>query len=261
MNAHAGRLQGKVALVTGAGAGIGRAVSLRLAVEGATVAVTDIDDGSGQRVAAAVEELGQVSRFWHLDVGEETDWRQTIEAVTRSYGHLDIMINNAGLAYRRSLPASSFEDWQQLIKVNAGGAFLGLKHATQAMVSGGGGSIVNVSSAAALMGLAGMTSYAASKGAVRAMSRVAAIEFAGSGVRVNSVYPTSVRTAMIDSDARDSDVSVADFVAAAAALSPLGRIAEPDDVADAVLFLASDESRFITGAELVIDGGATAGFA
>lgn len=261
MHTGNGRLQGKIALVTGAGAGIGRAVGLRFALEGALVVITDADAEAAERVADEVREQSGTAEFRRLDVRDERAWHHVIDAVAATFGHLDIVVNNAGLPYRRSLPESSLEDWQQLMMVNAGGAFLGLKHATRAMARHGGGSIVNISSAAALMGLAGMTSYAATKGAVRAMSRVAAMEFADAGVRVNSVYPTSVRTAMIESDARDSGVSVTEFIEGAAALSPLGRIAEPDDVADAVLFLASDEARFITGAELVVDGGATAGFA
>ena len=255
------RLEGKIAIITGGGAGIGRAISTRFAEEGATVVVCDIDDDAGQESAHQASVGAGRAHFHHLDVTDESGWRATLDAVRDAEGRLDILVNNAGLPYRRALAESSLEDWQHLTTVNAGGAFLGLKHGSRAIADSGGGAIVNVASAAALRGLAGMATYAAGKGAVRAMSRVAAVEYAAAAVRVNSVYPTSVRTAMVDSDARDSGVSVEDFVTAAAALSPLGRIAEPDDVADAVTFLASDESRFITGAELVIDGGATAGFA
>lgn len=252
------RLAGKTAMVTGGAAGIGRAISIRLAEAGATVVVCDIDDDNARQTALAARgDLGNAQHL-HLDVTDEAAWERAIRAVTTEHGALDILINNAGLPYRRALPDSSFSDWQELMRVNAGGMFLGMKQGTRAIAAAGGGAIVNVSSAAALVGVPAMTSYSASKGAIRAMSRVAAVEFATAGVRVNSVFPTSVRTAMVESDARDSGISVPDFVAAAAALSPLGRIAEPEDVADAVLFLASEESRFITGAELVIDGGATA---
>lgn len=250
------QLAGQTAIVTGGAAGIGRAVSLRLAAEGATVVVCDIDpDGARQTAVAAP---GGAVHHRRLDVSDEAAWEQVVEEVVTDHGALTILINNAGLPYRRALPDSSFADWQHLMMVNAGGMFLGMKHGTRAIAAAGGGAIVNVSSAAALVGVAAMTSYSAGKGAIRAMSRAAAVEFAAAGVRVNSVYPSSVRTAMVESDARDSGISVAEFVTAAAALSPLGRIAEPEDVADAVLFLASPQSRFITGAELAVDGGATA---
>ncbi|MEU4532528.1 glucose 1-dehydrogenase [Micromonospora ureilytica] len=252
------RLSGQTAMVTGGAAGIGRAVSLRLAAEGATVVVCDIDDDGARQTALATHKDAGDAYHLHLDVSDEAAWEQAIDAVMTEHGSLEILINNAGLPYRRALPDSPFSDWQKLMTVNAGGMFLGMKHGTRAIAAAGGGAIVNVSSAAALIGVPAMTSYSASKGAIRAMSRVAAAEFAAAGVRVNSVYPTSVRTAMVESDARDLGISIQEFEAAASALSPLGRIAEPEDVADAVLFLASAESRFITGAELVVDGGATA---
>ncbi|MGG5258327.1 SDR family NAD(P)-dependent oxidoreductase [Phycicoccus avicenniae] len=254
-----GRLADKVAVVTGGAAGIGRAVSLRFAVEGAVVVVCDIDAEGGEAVAHEARASSPSSRFVHLDVADEASWEAAIEAVEQEHGRVDVLVNNAGLPYRRPLADSPLSEWQALMAVNAGGTFLGLKHGTAAMARSGGGSVVNVSSAAALVGVAAMTTYSATKGAVRAMSRVAAMELAGQGIRVNSVYPTSVRTAMVVSDARDSGVGVEEFLEAAAALSPLDGIAEPEDVAAAVLFLAGDEARFVTGAELVVDGGATAG--
>ncbi len=254
-----GRLQDKVVLVTGGGAGIGRAISTRFAAEGATVIVGDVDAEGGKETARLARGSEPSSSFIALDVSQEKDWEAALEGVRASHGHLDVLVNNAARPYRRMLDDSSWEEWQALMTVNAGGTFLGLKHGTRSIAAGGGGSIVNISSAAALVGVAGMTSYSAGKGAVRAMSRAAAQECAAAGVRINSIYPSSVHTRMLESDARDTGVSVPAFLAAAAAMSPLGRIAAPDDVADAALFLASDESRFVTGAELVIDGGATAG--
>ncbi|MBR7741856.1 glucose 1-dehydrogenase [Phycicoccus sp. BSK3Z-2] len=256
-----GRLFGKVAMVTGGGAGIGRAVSLRFAAEGATVVVCDIDDDRGEETVRMARAVTDTVFATHLDVSGETSWGTALDTVLQSHGRVDVLVNNAGLAYRRPLADSPLAEWRDLMAVNAGGTFLGLKHVTTAMARTGGGAIVNVASAAALIGVPGMTTYSAAKGAVRAMSRVAAMEFAADGVRVNSVYPTSVRTGMVVSDARDTGVSVEEFLDAAGALSPLGGIAEPEDVADAVLFLASDEARFVTGAELVVDGGATAGVA
>lgn len=252
------RLDNKVAVVTGGAAGIGRAVAIRFAAEGAKVVVCDIDEGRGHETVVLARKAAAADvSYLNLDVSDERSWSAAIDAVKLDHGSPNILINNAGLPCRRPFQESSWAQWQTLMNVNGGGAFLGMKHGGKAIADGGGGSVVNVSSAAALVGVGGMALYSASKGAVRAMSRVAAREFAEAGVRVNSVYPSSVRTAMVDSDARDEGVTVEDFVNASAALSPLGRIAEPRDIADAILFLASDEARFVTGAELVIDGGTT----
>lgn len=253
-----GRLAGRVALITGGGAGIGRAVCVRFAAEGAVVVVADIDADSARGTVDLLQRSSSDACHAQLDVKDENSWVTVVSAVTAAHGRLDVLVNNAGLPYRRPLQESGLAQWQDLMTVNAGGTFLGLKHGARVMADAGG-SIVNVSSAAALVGVPAMTSYSAGKGAIRAMSRAVAMEYAAAGVRVNSVFPTSVRTAMVESDARDSGVTVEDFVRSAGALSPLGGIAEPHDVASAVLFLASDESRFITGAELVVDGGATAG--
>lgn len=248
-------------MVTGGAAGIGRAVVARFAHEGAAVAICDVDARGARETAATLAASGASALHLELDVQDESAWVTAIATVIDSHGSLDVLVNNAGLPYRRPLRDSSWQEWRELMAVNAGGTFLGLKHGAGAIADSGGGSIVNISSAAALMGVPAMATYSAGKGAIRAMSRAVAMEYATSGVRVNSVYPTSVRTAMVDSDARDTGVPVREFLESAAALSPLGRVAKPEDVADSVLFLASDESRFVTGAELVIDGGATAGFA
>ncbi len=255
------RLADKVALVTGGGAGIGRAISVRFAAEGATVIVCDLDaDGAAQTLRLVRQVGGGLSHDWHhLDVSDESGWEAIIETVLGSHGRLDVLVNNAARPYRRLLPESTWEAWQALMAVNAGGTFLGMKHSVRALTESNSGAVVNISSAAALVGVTGMTSYSAGKGAIRAMSRTAAIELASAGIRVNSVYPTSVATAMVESDARDTGVSVPEFLDAAAALSPLPGMAETTDVANAALFLASDESRFVTGAELVVDGGATTG--
>lgn len=255
------RLAAKVALVTGGGAGIGRAISVRFAAEGATVIVCDLDTAGAAHTLRMVQEAGAGSPHARirLDVSDECGWKATIEEVLETHGHLDVLVNNAGRPLRRLLRESDWQDWQSLMAVNAGGTFLGMKHSVRALTHGRGSAIVNISSAAALVGVTGMTSYSAGKGAIRAMSRTAAAELAPIGIRVNSIYPTSVATAMVDSDARDTGVTVADFMEAAAALSPLPGMAETTDVANAALFLAGDESRFVTGAEVVVDGGATTG--
>jgi len=249
-------LEGITSLVTGAGAGIGRAIALRLAAEGSTVVVGDIDAAGAEQTVERVRSSGGTARHVLLDVADESSWRAVVDDVSIA-GRLDFLVNNAGLPYRRLLPESTWTDWRRIMTVNAGGMFLGMKHAAPVMAESGGGSIVNVCSAAALVGVAGMTTYSASKGAIRAMSRAVASEYAAAGVRVNSVFPTSVPTAMLDSDAGDTGLPVDEFRRAAAALSPLPGLASTDDVAEAVLHLVGDGARFVTGSELVIDGGAT----
>lgn len=253
------RLHGKVALVTGGAAGIGRATCALFAGQGATVIVGDIDAAGGRETVELVRAENGFAEYRELDVAQDGSWQRVIDASVAQHGTLDVVVNNAGLPCRRTLPDSSLTEWQSLMAVNAGGTFLGLKHGARALGETGGGAIVNVCSAAALIGVPGMITYSASKGAIRAMSRVVAMEYASAGVRVNTVFPSSVRTAMVESDARDTGVTVPQFLEMSAALSPLGRIAQPSDVAQALLFLAGDESSFVTGAELVIDGGATAG--
>lgn len=253
------RLEGTTAVITGAAAGIGRAISTTFAAEGATIIVCDIDSEKGEQTAALAREATPQSHFVELDVSDERAWVDVMKTLKETHGAPDILVNNAGLPYRRPLRDSGFAEWQDLMTVNAGGAFLGMKHGAAAIAEGGGGAIVNVASAAALRGVSGMSSYSAGKGAIRAMARSVAMEYAGTGVRVNSLFPTSVPTAMAESDARDTKISTSEFLEAAAAMSPLDGIAEPQDVALAALYLASSEARFVTGAELVIDGGATAG--
>ena len=251
------RIEGKIAMVTGGAAGIGRAISQRLAAEGATVVICDVDALGAHETKELVSGPGTDHHHVELDVRHEEAWESALEIVRRRYGRLDVLVNNAGRPYRRALPGSSWDDWQDLMTTNAGGMFLGMKHGAPALAAAGGGAIVNISSAAALVGVPNMTTYSAAKGAVRAMSRAAAAEFAHARVRVNSIYPTSVPTAMLASDAEDTGVTTDEFATAAAALSPLPGMASVDDVAAATIYLASDEAQFVTGAEIAIDGGAT----
>jgi 3alpha(or 20beta)-hydroxysteroid dehydrogenase len=239
-----GRLLGKVALITGAGTGMGRAHAERMVREGATVYVTDIDLEAAHRVA---EEAG--ARALHLDVRSEDGWRAVAAAVAERGSRLHILVNNAGILRTAPLEQTSLEDWDNTLAINLTGAFLGLKTMAPLLRAAGGSSVVNVSSPAGLQGRTNMTAYSSSKFGLRGLTQSAALELAPDGVRVNSIHPGTVRTQMLG----DAQID------ALAARIPLGRIGEPDDIASLVVFLASDESSYITGSEFVADGGRHAG--
>jgi NAD(P)-dependent dehydrogenase (short-subunit alcohol dehydrogenase family) len=250
-----GRVQDKVALVTGGASGIGFATAQLLAAEGARVVIGDVDHAAAELAAG---RLGAAASFRPLDVTREDDWIAATDAVTREQGRLDILINNAGIALSQDFETTTLEDWRRLMAVNLDGVFLGCKHAVRVM-KGRGGAIVNLSSVAGLIGDPRLAAYCASKGGVRLLTKSVALHCArrGYGIRCNSVHPSFVETPMLDgmlARARDPLKARAGYAAAA----PLGRIAQPDDVARMILFLASDEAAFTTGAEFVIDGGMTA---
>jgi NAD(P)-dependent dehydrogenase (short-subunit alcohol dehydrogenase family) len=249
------RMQGKVVLVTGAASGIGRAISLRLASEGAKVVATDRNAEGGADVVAWIKQGGGEACFLELDTASEKQWTEVATHAVELYGTPNVLINNAGVYLIRPLASTTLEDWDRMMNVNAKGVFLGMRTIAPLMAAAGGGSIVNMSSTNALTGIAGRTAYSASKAAVRIMSKTVAIEYAFDQVRVNSVYPGFVRTGIAEYGAKVAGASVDDL---GKMVSPLGRIAEPEDVANMVLFLSSDESRHITGAEFVVDGGLTA---
>jgi NAD(P)-dependent dehydrogenase (short-subunit alcohol dehydrogenase family) len=249
-----GRVDGHIALVTGAGAGIGRAASLRLAAEGAKVIVTDIDEAGG---AATAELIDGEGRFVALDVASEESWIEVMGRVEADFGGLDVLVNNAGLYLIKPMGEITVAEWNRLMAVNVTGVFLGMKHAEPLLARSGKGSIINLSSVAGLIGAPGHLLYGASKGAVRLMTKDAALELAPQGIRVNSIHPGYVDTAMAEYGAEKAGASVADL----GGRYPLGRIGTPEDVAQTVLFLASPESSYITGTEHVIDGGGTAGIA
>jgi NAD(P)-dependent dehydrogenase (short-subunit alcohol dehydrogenase family) len=251
------RVAGKVALVTGAGLGLGRASALMLAREGARVAVTDVKEQEGRTVADEIIDAGGEAIFIRHDVSSEADWENAIATTLRRFGRLDILVNNAGVLLQASAEEMTLEQWRSLMAVNSDGAFLGTKHAIRAMRDKGG-SIVNISSVAGMVGLANLGAYCASKGAVRLFTKAAALECATAGgkVRVNSIHPGGIWTPMLEAFVGRRGEAAAD--AAAADMHPIGHAGEPDDIAYGVLYLASDESKFVTGAELVIDGGYTA---
>jgi len=250
------RISGKVAIVTGGGSGIGRASALRLASEGATVVVTDIDARSGEETVKLIKDKTGKAKFIRLDVTDEGGWRSLVESVEREYGKIDILLNNAGIYIIKPLVDTTVEEWNRLMAINVTGTFLGMKTTVPVMQRHGGGSIINLSSAAGLWGFAGHTLYGASKGAVRIMTKDAAVELGPQKIRVNSIHPGYINTGMAQYGAEVSNTTIEEI---GASMYPLGRIGEPEDVANMVLFLASDESRYVTGAEMTVDGGGTAG--
>jgi 3(or 17)beta-hydroxysteroid dehydrogenase len=256
-------LAGKVALVSGAASGIGRASSLALARAGARVAVTDVDP-AGEKVAAEIASAGGTAACWRLDVTDEAAWIATVADVVARWGRLDVLVCSAGIALATPVAETRLEDWRRVLAVNLDGVFLGTKHAVGAMRRlGNGGAIVHVSSASGLVGSPGASAYCASKGGVRLFSKAVALECAKDGIRVNSVHPGGVRTPIWERAdwwpglvARSGGVEEA--YRTLASTTPLGRLAEPEEIADLIVFLASDGSRFMTGSEVAIDGGYTA---
>ena len=246
-----GRLDGKVALISGGSKGQGAAEAKLFAQEGAKVVLADILDDEGKKVEAEINETGGEAMYLHLDVTSEADWAAAVRAAIDSYGKLDILVNNAGILLRKGVEETSAEEWDRVQDVNSKGVFLGVKAAIPAMREAGGGSIVNISSIAGLRGSTS-TAYGASKGLVRLLTKSTAVQYGPEGIRCNSVHPGIIETdmteEMLDSAGREQWL----------ARTPLRIIANAHDVALGVLYLASDESRYVTGSELVIDGGITA---
>jgi 3(or 17)beta-hydroxysteroid dehydrogenase len=251
-----GRVDGKVALVTGGASGIGLAAAGLLADEGAKVVLTDLDESRGSEAARG---FAQRTHFHKLDVTRENEWTAATDRVISELGRLDILVNCAGVSLLKDIEATTLDEWRGLMMVNLDGTFLGCKHAVRVMKEKGSGSIVNMSSVAGLVGAGNLAAYSASKGGVRLLTKSVALHCARGGynIRCNSVHPSFVETPMLQSMlavARDPQKLKANYARAA----PLGRLAQPIEVARAILFLASDESAFTTGAELVVDGGLTA---
>jgi NAD(P)-dependent dehydrogenase (short-subunit alcohol dehydrogenase family) len=250
----AGRVEGKVALVTGAGSegGIGRATAARLAEQGAVAYLSDID---GAGAAARAREIGCGAKSIELDVTSETGWDRVIKDIVATEGRIDILVNNAGIAMVRMIEALTLADLTNVMTVNMTSVFLGTHRVVAAMrATGKGGSIINIASIGGVIGVPSTSAYAASKGGVRSFSRTIAIETAKDGIRVNTVLPGPIWTKMLE-DSAGGHLERYETIKAGV---PLGIVGEPVDVANCVLYLASDEARFVTGAEFVIDGGMTA---
>ena len=248
------RLENKVALISGGARGQGSAEARLFAKEGAKVVIGDILEEEGRQVEAEINELGGECLFVRLDVTSESDWQQAAAAAAARFGKLDILVNNAGIFKLGSVEDTSEELWDEIMDINSKGVFLGTKAAIPEMRKVGGGSIINISSVAGLIGTAYSAAYGASKGAVRLLTKSTAIQYAGEGIRANSIHPGVIDTPMTAPNLLADDSSRSRSVAR----HPLGRVGKAEDVAYGALFLASDESSFMTGSELVIDGGLTA---
>ncbi len=261
------RVKGKVVIITGGAGDLGRAAALLLAKEGAQVVITDVDEAKGRKVAEEIEAQGGKALFLKHDVTSEQDWSEVIEKAVSRFGKLDVLVNNAGVFSRKPIEEITLEEWHWVLDINLDGVFLGTKHAIRSMKKTGGGSIINISSVAGLVGMVADTApYAASKGGVRLFTKSAAIQCSKAGhdynIRVNSVHPGFIMTPMLEkvirTEAESTGKSYEEVKRMREEWAPLGRLGTPEDVAFGILFLASDESSYMTGTELVIDGGFTA---
>ncbi|MBN2354786.1 SDR family oxidoreductase, partial [candidate division KSB1 bacterium] len=227
--------------------------------EGAKVAVTDIADEDGKKVVETIEEFGGIAKYWHVDTSEENSVSSAFSNIAREFGSIDILVNNAGIAgVNKPTHEITREEWDRVIGVNVNGVFFCTKHAIPIMKKTGGGSIINMSSIYGIVGAADLPPYHASKGAVRMMSKNDALLYAKDNIRVNSIHPGFIWTPLVEKLAKDSPEGVEAFREQLDKRHPIGHVGESDDIAYGVLFLASDESKFITGTELIIDGGYTA---
>jgi NAD(P)-dependent dehydrogenase (short-subunit alcohol dehydrogenase family) len=248
------RLEGKVALISGGARGQGAVEARMFAEEGASVVIGDILDDQGRQTEAELQELGYNVTYVHLDVTSESDWESAVQSAVGTYGKLDVLLNNAGILIRKNIEETTVEDWDRIFSVNAKGVFLGTKAAIPAMREAGGGSIINISSTAGLVGSPnGSASYTATKGAVRLFTKSTAIQHAREGIRCNSIHPGPIETDMIADTLNDPA-----NMALRMQRLPLGRVGKPSEIAYGAIYLASDESSFVTGSEVVIDGGTTA---
>ena len=253
------RLDGKICIVTGGGSGIGKATCLRLANEGAHVAVTDIDHGNAKSVCEDITAQGGTAGSWALDVADVDAVRKVFDAVAERFGQMDVVVNNAGISgVNTPTHEISEEEWRKVIDINLNGVFYCTKAAIPHLKKAGGGSIVNLSSIYGLVGAPDLPPYHASKGAVRLMTKTDALLYATEGIRVNSVHPGFIWTPLVEGLAKSSEEGVEAFRKGLDDLHPIGHVGEPEDIAAGIAYLASNDAKFVTGSELVIDGGYTA---
>jgi len=252
------RLKDKVVIVTGGSLGIGKAACVQMAKEGAKVAVTDIDDNAGNDVVRMIASDDNIAWYWHLDVSDEKAVERVFSEIAEKYGQINVLVNNAGISGAdKPTHELSQEEWKQVIDVNVNGVFYCTKHAIPHMKKAGGGSIVNLSSIYGIISAPDIPPYHASKGAVRLMTKTDALLYARENIRVNSVHPGFIWTPLVEELGERSGEGVDKFREKLDSLHPIGHVGEPDDIAYGITYLASDEARFVTGAELVIDGGYT----
>jgi len=247
-----GRVEGKVAIVTGAASGMGKADAIRLAEEGASVVLTDLNEEAGQAVA---DSIGEKALFIRHDVSDEAQWEAVVARTVEHFGKLNILVNNAGFLTMGSVVDTDLETWRKVMAVNSDGVFLGCKHGLPAIEASGGGSIINMSSVAALLGMSYVAAYCASKGAVAALTKSVALycRERENKVRCNSIHPDGVKTPMVVKVATGNETPSQEEVDA---MDNRGYMCEPVDIANMVLYLASDESWFVNGAEMLIDNAA-----
>lgn len=248
-----GRLKGKVAIVTGAAKGMGKAEAELFAKEGAKVVVADVLEDEAKQVADNLNKNGYEAMACKLDVSKSEEWKKVVDTVLEKWGKVDVLVNNAGILSLAGVEDATEEEWDRVMNINAKSQFLGMKYVLPAMKKAGKGSIINISSIYGIIGTGTAAAYHASKGASRLLTKTAAAEFAKYNIRVNSIHPGVIRTPMTDDLLKDENAAKGLL-----GTTVLGRPAEPEEVANGALFLASDESSFMTGSEVVIDGGYTA---
>ena len=243
------RFDGRVALVTGGASGIGKATATRIAAEGGSVVIADVQDEPGAAVVAAIKAAGGTAAYVHLDVTDEQGWTDAVASTLDEFGGLDILVNNAGIGDTQPLEVTTVDTWNKVVAVTQTSVFLGMKAAAEALKRSGHGAVVNISSMYGIVGSGVSPAYHSAKGAVRLLTKTTALGWAKEGVRVNSVHPGYVDTPILGDTDRDMLVGA----------TPMGRLGQPEEIAAMITFLASDDASFATGAEFVIDGGYTAG--